>query len=40
MDNKQAIKRYALSIYNTGKQDNKLDDIQKGLESVKSLAAH
>ena len=37
MDNKQAIKRYALSIYNTGKQDNKLDYIQKGLYSVKSL---
>ena len=37
MDNKQSINRYALSIYNTGKQDGKLDDIQKGLESIKSL---
>ena len=37
MDNKQSIKRYALSIYDTGKQDEKLDDIQTGLESIKSL---
>ena len=37
MDNKQSINRYALSIYNTGKQDGKLDDIQNGLESIKSL---
>ena len=37
MDNKQSINRYALSIYNTGKQEGKLDDIQKGLESIKSL---
>ena len=37
MDNKQSINRYALSIYNTGKQEEKLDDIQKGLESIKFL---
>jgi len=37
MDNKQSINRYALSIYSTGKQEAKLDDIQKGMESVKSL---
>jgi len=37
MENRQSINRYALSIYDTGKQENKLDDIQKGLESIKSL---
>ena len=37
MDNKQSVNRYALSVYNTGKQENKLDDIQKGFESIKSL---
>ena len=37
MDNKQSIKRYALSVYNTGKQEGKLDEIQRGLESIKYL---
>jgi len=37
MENKQLVKKYALSIYEIGKNENILDEIQKGLEVVKSL---
>ena len=37
MENKQLVKKYALSLYEIGKNENILDEIQKGLEVVKSL---
>ena len=37
MENKQLIKKYALSLYEIGKNENILDEIQKGVEVVKSL---
>ena len=37
MENKQVIKRYALSLYQLGKKGNALNEIQKGLHLVSSL---
>ena len=37
MENKQLIKKYALSLYEIGKNENILDEIQKGVEVVRSL---
>ena len=37
MENKQLIKKYALSLYEVGKKENVLDDIQKGVEVLNSL---
>ena len=37
MENKQLIKKYALSLYEVGKKEDALDDIQKGIEALNSL---
>ena len=37
MENKQLIKKYALSLYEIGKNEDILDEIQKGMEVVSSL---
>ena len=37
MENKQLIKKYALSLYNVGQKENALDEIQKGVRLVDSL---
>ena len=37
MENKQLIKKYALSLYKVGKKEDALDDIQKGIEALNSL---
>jgi len=37
MENKQLIKKYALSLYEVGKKEDALDDIQKGIEVLNSL---
>ena len=37
MENKQLIKKYALSLYQIGKKENALDEIQKGIHVVNSL---
>ena len=37
MENKQLIKKYALSLYQVGKKENALDEIQKGIHVVNSL---
>ena len=37
MENKQLIKKYALSLYQVGKKENVLDEIQKGIHVVNSL---
>ncbi|SVC46054.1 uncharacterized protein METZ01_LOCUS298908 [marine metagenome] len=37
MENKQLIKKYALSLYQVGKKKNALDEIQKGIHVVNSL---
>ena len=37
MENKQLIKKYALSLYEVGKKEDALDDIQKGVEVLNSL---
>ena len=39
MENKQTIKKYALSLYQVGKKNNVLDEIQKGLHLINSLYA-
>ena len=37
MENKQLIKKYALSLYEVGKKEDALDDIQKWVEVLNSL---
>ncbi len=37
MENKQLIKKYALSLYEVGKKEDALDDVQKGIEALNSL---
>ena len=37
MENKQLIKKYALSLYQIGQKENVLDEIQKGIRVVDSL---
>mgnify|MGYP001433306532 CR=1 FL=1 len=37
MENKQLIKKYALSLYQVGEKKNALDEIQKGIHVVNSL---
>ena len=37
MENKQLIKKYALSLYQVGEKENALDEIQKGIHVVNSL---
>ena len=39
MENKQTIKKYGLSLYQVGKKNNVLDEIQKGLHLINSLYA-
>tara|TARA_Y100001970_G_scaffold183440_1_gene223120 strand:+ start:607 stop:1146 length:540 start_codon:yes stop_codon:yes gene_type:complete len=37
MENKQLIKKYALSLYQIGQKENTLDEIQKGVRVIGSL---
>jgi len=37
MENKQLIKKYALSLYQVGKKEGDLDEIQKGAHVVRGL---
>ena len=37
MENKQLIKKYALSLYEIGKNENILDEVQKGVEFINAL---
>ena len=37
MENKQLIKKYALSLYQIGKKENVLDEIQNGMRVISSL---
>ena len=37
MENKQLIKKYALSLYQIGKKENALDEIQNGIDLQKDI---
>ena len=37
MENKQLIKKYALSLYQIGEKENALDEIQNGMRVISSL---
>ena len=37
MENKQLIKKYALSLYQIGQKENTLDEVQKGVRVIGSL---
>ncbi len=37
MENKQLIKKYALSIYSIGKKENALEEIESGIHALNSL---